>query len=65
MRCSATESLAAPSIKRRVTHVMGLASRKVKWSVPDGFKVADEPSMLNASLVLGSNVYLVRWAKYG
>ena len=44
--------------------MMGLASRKVKWSVPDGFKVADEPSMLNASLVLGSDVYLVRWEKY-
>jgi len=29
--------------------------KEVRWSVPDGFKVADEPSVLNASLV-GSSV---------
>ena len=42
----------------------GSGIKEVKWSVPDGFKVADEPSMLNASLVLGSDVYLARWEKY-
>ena len=37
--------------------------QEVSWSVPDGFKVADEPSKLDASLV-GSSVYM-RWEKFG
>ena len=35
----------------------------MKWSIPDGFEVADEPAELNASLV-DSHVYM-RWEKYG
>ena len=34
----------------------------MKWSIPDGFEVADEPAELNASLV-DSHVYM-RWEKY-
>ena len=41
--------------RRRVT--------EVKWSIPDGFKVADEPAELDARLV-GEYVYL-RWERYG
>ena len=36
---------------------------EVKWSIPDGFKVADEPAELDARLV-GEYVYL-RWERYG
>eukprot|EP00966_Prymnesium_polylepis_P278751 6439727-Prymnesium_polylepis.1 len=36
---------------------------EVKWSVPDGFKVAEEPAKLDGSLV-GEFVYL-RWERYG
>lgn len=36
---------------------------EVKWSVPDGFKVADEPALLDGSLI-GSYVYM-RWETYG
>ena len=36
---------------------------EVKWSVPEGFKVADEPAKLDSSLV-GEYVYL-RWEMYG
>ena len=31
--------------------------KEVKWSIPDGFEVADEPAELNASLV-DSQVYM-------
>ena len=41
--------------RRRVT--------EVKWSIPDGFKVADEPAKLDEHLV-GEYVYL-RWEQYG
>ena len=41
--------------RRRVT--------EVKWSIPDGFRVADEPAELDARLV-GEYVYL-RWERYG
>ena len=37
--------------------------REVKWSVPDGFKVAAEPETLDVSLI-GSTVYM-RWETYG
>ena len=37
--------------------------REVKWSVPAGFEVAEEPAKLDESLV-GKHVYL-RWEKYG
>jgi hypothetical protein len=36
---------------------------EVKWSIPDGFQVADEPDKLDSSLV-GEFVYL-RWEGYG
>jgi hypothetical protein len=36
---------------------------EVKWSVPEGFKVADEPEKLDKGLV-GNYVYL-RWERYG
>lgn len=35
---------------------------EVKWSVPDGFKVANEPEKLDGSLV-GEYIYL-RWERY-
>ena len=37
--------------------------REVRWSVPDGFTVAPEPSILDVSLV-DSAVYM-RWETYG
>ena len=36
---------------------------EVKWSVPPGFEVADEPARLDQSLI-GERVYL-HWEKYG
>ena len=37
--------------------------REVRWSVPDGFQVADEPAKLDASLV-DNHVYM-RWEQFG
>ena len=37
--------------------------RQVKWSVPDGFKVAAEPETLDTNLI-GSTIYM-RWETYG
>ena len=37
--------------------------KEVKWSVPDGFKIAPEPAILDGSLV-DSAVYM-RWETYG
>ena len=37
--------------------------REVKWSVPDGFQVANEPEALDKSLV-GKQIYM-RWETYG
>ena len=36
---------------------------EVKWSVPGGFEVADEPEALDDSIV-GKTIYM-RWEKYG
>ena len=36
---------------------------EVKWSVPEGFKVANEPEKLDGSLI-GDYLYL-RWERYG
>ena len=41
----------------------GPQATPVTWSVPDGFKVADEPEVLDKSLI-GQKVYM-RWEKYG
>ena len=44
--------------------VAGAPGRKeVRWFVPDGFKVADEPKELDEKLV-ESSIYM-RWEKYG
>ena len=37
--------------------------KEVRWSVPDGFKVADEPKELNKDII-ESKIYM-RWEKYG
>ena len=37
--------------------------KEVRWAVPEGFQVADEPAELNDSLV-GSNIYM-RWEELG
>ena len=37
--------------------------QEVKWSVPDGFQVANEPEALDKSLV-GEQIYM-RWETYG
>ena len=49
--------------ERRELHSAVRGIREVRWSVPDGFTVAPEPSTLDDSLV-NSAVYM-RWETYG